>query len=119
MIMLVDDQPETLQFMQRILDRQGWPHAALDGPLKALDMLQDENARPSLLITDYQMPALDGVELVERARQQHPNLPAIIASAMPEEEIGLPPDTQLLSKPFRMRDFLAAIRLTLPEAEGR
>ena len=48
--------------------------AAQTGP-QALDLIEEKN--PFLLFTDIRMPIMDGLELIERARETHPHLDVI------------------------------------------
>nr|WP_314930295.1 response regulator [Shuttleworthia satelles] len=55
--------------------------AAQTGP-QALDLIEEKN--PFLLFTDIRMPIMDGLELIERARETHPHLDVIILSGYPD-----------------------------------
>lgn len=52
--------------------------------IQALDLIEKE--APFLLITDIRMPVMDGLELIQRAREIHPDLDAIIISGYSEFE---------------------------------
>jgi CheY-like chemotaxis protein len=71
--------------------------------------------QPDLMITDYMMPGMTGVELVKRVRALHPQLPMIIATGYAdmkavEETIG---DDNLLRKPFQLADLAASVERAL------
>jgi CheY-like chemotaxis protein len=74
----------------------------------ALDVLRLE---PSidLVITDYAMPGMNGLELAARIREQRPKLPIILATGYAEvpsgEDNGLP----RLDKPYRLDELAAVI----------
>jgi CheY-like chemotaxis protein/anti-sigma regulatory factor (Ser/Thr protein kinase) len=44
---------------------------------------------PDLVITDLQMPEMDGLELVEHIKQTHPQIPVILMTSMGSEEIAV------------------------------
>jgi signal transduction histidine kinase/CheY-like chemotaxis protein len=78
-------------------------------------LAQVSSEAPDLLITDYMMPGMTGVELVKRVRALHPQLPMIIATGYAdmkaiEETIG---DDNLLRKPFQLADLAASVERAL------
>ena len=74
---------------------------ALSGP-DALDILRDGKA-VDVMITDYAMPGMTGLQLAEEARRLRPGLPILLATGYAD----LPADTTLdlprLSKPYQQR----------------
>lgn len=60
---------------------------AADG-LEALTLCRDH--RPDVVVTDWNMPRLDGVELVRRLRPDHPEMVVVLCSSRPATEV--PPD---------------------------
>ncbi len=69
-IMVVDDMPELLDLYERLLSRvDGVNTHRFESPLLAL-LWAWEN-EPDLLIVDYEMPEMNGVELVARFRRRH------------------------------------------------
>ena len=68
-ILVIDDDPDTIEFLTLILTRQGYEvHAAKDG-MDALGQAHD--LMPDLIILDIMMPGLDGYE-VARSLRRHP-----------------------------------------------
>lgn len=53
---------------------------------QALEMLA--KSHPDVLLTDLQMPEMDGLELVEAVREQHPAVPVILMTAYGSEELA-------------------------------
>src|SRR5687768_6599712 len=71
-ILIVDDDPILARILNEIL--RDWNHepvVAVDG-LAALKILREENA-PSLMILDWQLPVMTGVELCRYVRKSHEN----------------------------------------------
>ena len=66
-----------------------------------------------LLITDYKMPRVSGIELLKKLRAAHMTLPAILVSGvMPMEELQRNPSLQLvaaLPKPFAPEELLEIV----------
>jgi CheY-like chemotaxis protein len=81
-ILCVDDNEQTLSVRTFLLEtRGGYKVAAVTTPQEALEIVA--NALPGsldLLLCDLLMPGMDGNELVRRAKELNPNLPAMIVS---------------------------------------
>src|SRR5476651_2671329 len=81
-ILCVDDNEQALSVRTFLLEtRGGYKVAAVATPQEALEIVA--NALPGsldLLLCDLLMPGMDGNELVRRAKELNPNLPAMIVS---------------------------------------
>jgi two-component system, NtrC family, response regulator HydG len=78
-ILIVDDEPDVLGFMQRLLEPRGYEVDTATSGAQALESMSER--APSLVITDLRMPHLDGIDLLSKVRQQAPGLPAIVLTA--------------------------------------
>jgi DNA-binding response OmpR family regulator len=65
-ILVVDDSPVNLQFMRLLLTYEGFEVRTSEGAEEALQMLY--SFRPALVLTDIQMPGIDGVEMTRRIK---------------------------------------------------
>ncbi len=75
-ILVVDDSAIDRRVAGRVLEKSGWVVAyAADGAL-ALERIAA--AAPTLVVTDMQMPNLDGLALVEQIRERFPRIPVIL-----------------------------------------
>ncbi|HEX9201018.1 MAG TPA: response regulator [Acidobacteriaceae bacterium] len=80
-ILCVDDNEQILSVRTFLLETRGYRVIAVGNPHDALDTIS--NSLPGsldLLLCDLVMPQMDGNELVRRAKQLHPTLPAMIVS---------------------------------------
>ncbi len=68
-ILIVDDDPDTIEFLRIILERQGYSVLIAHNGLEALKMAHRE--KPDLVVLDIMMPGLDGYE-VARTLRRHP-----------------------------------------------
>jgi two-component system, OmpR family, response regulator CpxR len=80
-ILCVDDNEQVLSVRKFLLETRGYRVIAAESAQMALDLIM--NSVPGtfdLLLSDLIMPQMDGNELVRRAKQFHPGLPAMIVS---------------------------------------
>lgn len=71
-ILTVDDSPSIRMLLRFALTGQGYAVAEAEDGVAALEWLAG-NARPDLMITDINMPRMDGFDLVETVRSQGPH----------------------------------------------
>jgi DNA-binding response OmpR family regulator len=117
-ILLVEDAADLAEVIGRELQAAGYRalHAA-DGHA-ALEL--HAAARPDLVVLDWMLPGLDGLEVLRRLRQTA-STPVLMVTARDEETdrvIGLEVGADdYLTKPFGMRELVARVRALLRRAE--
>jgi two-component system, OmpR family, response regulator CpxR len=80
-ILCVDDNEQILSVRTFLLETRGYRVTAVNNPHEALAHIQSSvPGSIDLLLCDLLMPLMDGNELVRRAKQLHPALPAMIIS---------------------------------------
>lgn len=111
-ILVADDEAHIRSVVSLKLRNAGFRVLTAQDGQEALEIAVQE--RPDLLITDYQMPMLSGLELCQRLRQQNIGLPTIMLTArgyslepMDTEQNGI---LRMLSKPFSPRHLLATVQ---------
>ena len=121
-ILIVDDQPEILFALKMIIKGMGAQYVvatAVDG-FEALDILQEEIF--DLVITDYMMPGMDGLELVESIRALSPDTRLVVISGLQEKMLKTSLDeariSYFLSKPFSKQAVQDIILKALSETSG-
>lgn len=78
-ILIVDDEPKMQRILEIMIEQMGHkPHLSANGK-EALEKLQAESI--DLVVSDLQMPVMDGLELLKNLRGQGNNLPFIIITA--------------------------------------
>ena len=110
-ILVADDESHILHVVSLKLRNAGFRVLTARDGQEALELAQAE--RPDLLITDYHMPQLSGLELCQRLKQDNAtnHIPAIMLTARgyhlephDTQESGI---LRMLSKPFSPRHLLA------------
>jgi two-component system response regulator MprA len=114
-ILVVDDEPEVVSFLQRGLIYAGYSvDVAYDGE-SALAMARDHN--PDLVVLDVMLPNIDGLEVCRRLRAGSPDLPVLMLTAkdaVPDRVAGLDAGADdYLVKPFSFDELHARIRALL------
>ena len=80
-IVCVDANEQALSVRTFLLETRGYRVLAAESSQQALEILESfQDGQLDLLIADLLLPEMDGEELVRRAKQLHPNLPALIVS---------------------------------------
>ena len=85
-ILVVDDSPTQLRQMQMVLEKDGLlVRTAIDGN-DAMESIQADP--PLLVVTDLQMPNMNGLELVAAVKACNPSVPVILTTSQGSEEIA-------------------------------
>jgi CheY-like chemotaxis protein len=86
LILLVDDNSNGLKARKSVLEEHGHSVVMACGGEDALERFLREKF--DLVVTDYKMPGMDGVELISRLRQLRPAVPVILVSGF-ADTLGL------------------------------
>ena len=113
-ILLVDDEAQIIRVIKRILAAHHYEiHTAADGN-SAFEIFKDW--QPDLIVTDLQMPNMDGLELCRKLREIS-NVPIIVLSVRDEEKTIVEAldagADDYVTKPFGTNELLARIRASL------
>jgi CheY-like chemotaxis protein len=110
-ILLVDDSAGLRNMVALQLADSGFEVVAAAGGAEALAILEREPDRFDLIVTDFAMPLISGLELVRLARGLRADWPAIIITGYAEatEIVDRPEDVPVLKKPFTQAALLGAI----------
>jgi CheY-like chemotaxis protein len=109
-IFVVDDEPMLLDLAAAILQPLGFEVRIFRDPKTALK--EFTAAQPSLLVTDYAMGEMNGLDLVRECRRVRPSQKIMLVSGTVDENIyadsAAKPD-RFLAKPYQVRDFVEAV----------
>ena len=117
-ILLIEDAKDLAQVTQRELEAFGYQVVIARDGIAALDVFAEY--QPDLVILDWMLPRLDGLEVLRRIRQTAatPILMLTARSEEPDRVIGLEVGADdYLTKPFSMRELLARVRALLRRIE--
>jgi CheY-like chemotaxis protein len=106
-ILLVDDDANVREATTAFLAELGHSVTAVAGGAEALDLL-DGGARPDLVIADFVMPGMTGLELARAVRERQPDLPLLLVTGFADLS-KVPPDIRILSKPYQPAALAAAL----------
>ncbi len=116
-IFLVDDEPQVLSVGRRALESLGYEVTAQGSPTAALTAFLAEPRRWDLVITDFAMPGLNGVELARQIRTRRRDIPIILCTgfggavdATAAKSIGV---VQVINKPFSRQELSEAVAKAL------
>jgi DNA-binding NtrC family response regulator len=79
-ILVVDDEPDNCFVVVKALEDDGYQTLVAYGGMEALELLEGD-PQIQLVLLDIRMPGMDGVEVLTRIREKHPELPVVIVSA--------------------------------------
>jgi YesN/AraC family two-component response regulator len=117
-ILIVEDDPEVLSTLKSIFSKYfNTVYTALNGNLAQIVL--KENI-PDILLTDIQMPEVDGIELVIKMRSQGNNIPVVMLSSCKDRELLIKAIRlgvqDFIEKPFKKSDLEMAVHRSLEVA---
>lgn len=109
-VLLVDDEEAFIElqqtFLEEIIDAD-LDLIALGDPAEGLELIEDRDV--DCVLCDYDMPDIDGLELLSTVRESYPNLPFILVTAKGNEQIASEAIrrgvTDYLQKPSGSKDY--------------
>ncbi|UCG59914.1 MAG: response regulator [Phycisphaerales bacterium] len=120
-VLVVDDEVHIIHVVAIKLRNNGYEVVSADNGAEALDLACQE--KPDIIVTDFQMPVMTGIELVERLRDNEAtkNVPVIMLTArsfaIPEDQQRRLRISECLSKPFSPRELMGTIEDILHQAQ--
>lgn len=112
-VLIVDDEDFLRNFVNEFLTDNGCECFEAENGIKALEFLKQNPTGVDLVITDFTMPELNGIELIEKIRKDWPYLPVILSSG--NLDLALDKDYKhlnidaILVKPYEIDDALAIV----------
>jgi two-component system cell cycle sensor histidine kinase/response regulator CckA len=117
LILLVDDEEAVNNLAKTTLENYGYRVLSASNGLEAIAFFEQHKMDVKLVITDSEMPFLDGLSALRTIRELAPDLPALVASGTKDStdrihraELGR---VRTLSKPYDVTNLLVAVSKAL------
>jgi CheY-like chemotaxis protein len=105
-ILVADDEEMILHFVSAVLEAAGHRTVEACNGLEAVSLFRSYPDRFDLVVTDLQMPTMNGFEAIKLIRQTRPSARILCMSGYTET---LPPGMAFLAKPFLAQDLRRAV----------
>ena len=117
-LLIADDEPNIRRVLEAIFIKDGYEVHVAENGVKALEWA---SANPvTLLITDLIMPDMNGVELIQKVKQRHPNAVAIVITAYATIKTCVDAmrygASDYITKPFDMDEIRAVVKRSVARA---
>jgi len=117
-ILLVDDQRDILRLLHSTIDTlKNDDLQVFETPSGEEALLEASRQRIDLLVSDYKLPGISGIELMHKVRARHPEVKVILISGMTErkarDEMLNAGAVALFDKPIPLADFLDVVERSL------
>jgi two-component system cell cycle sensor histidine kinase/response regulator CckA len=113
-VLLVEDEDVVRNFAARALSRQGYEVLEAGTGVEALEIMQREQRRVDLVVSDVIMPEMDGPTLLKELRKTKPDLKFIFVSGYPDDafrrSLDDGQDYAFLPKPFTLPQLAAKVK---------
>ena len=120
-ILLVDDEVEILYALKAVIETQGWTGLIAQNVKQALEIYKTDS--PDIILIDYHMPHINGVEGVKMFRRQDPDIPIIVFTI--DEDQGVADKfleagaSDFATKPIKAPDIISRIRVHIRLMESK
>ncbi len=114
MILVVDDDDDVRRTIAQALETLAYDVAEAGDGDSAMAIFREQD--PELVILDYRMPGMNGLEVADEMRRLRPDIPVIMASGFAQEiELRQPAGKSIpvLHKPFRLGELADLINAAL------
>lgn len=119
-ILVVDDERSIRKLLRLQLEAEGYTVAEAGNGREALEQVRSGGI--DLVMLDYMMPEMDGLETCQRLRTEYPGLPVIMLTAKDGEidrimglEMGA---DDYIAKPYSVREMTARVKAVLRRVQG-
>jgi CheY-like chemotaxis protein len=118
LIFVVDDDPALTEMAEIVLKSEGFTTRVFTRPEEALRAIRAARRKPDLLLTDYDMGSMTGLELAEQSRRNIPALKTIVLSGTVQPSVVLRAAIRVngfISKPYLPCNLIREIKSVLSE----
>ena len=116
-VLYLDDEPAMVYLVKRMLEKRGYRVSGFEQPAAALAALRAGSPRFDIVVTDYNMPGLSGLDVAREVRKINPALPVVITSGYISEDLrvnaGLAGVRHVIYKPNTVEELCQSIAQVL------
>ncbi len=116
-ILWVDDESTLMDMCRETLGRAGFSVTCTTDPLQAMEIFRHSPDSFDLVITDFSMPGVNGIELARKISSINPQIPILLCTgfgnSIPVSLTRPAGITRIVSKPVSSKDLIYVIRQTL------
>jgi len=116
-ILIVDDDPVVLEVMKSVVASHGFSISTANDGRQALAQVQSDQF--SIIITDINMPIMDGMELLRYVKEHYPKIGVIVVTGLSEHysyvDVINAGAIDYMTKPFESSELLAKLRRVIRE----
>ena len=117
-VLYVDDEPMIIEIGSSILQKMGYEITIKEDGLAALEEYYNNRDKYDIIITDFKMPELSGLELIRKIREKDDKIPIILCTGFSNDSIENEVDrlnVELETKPLVFKNMLKKIEKLLKE----
>ncbi len=123
MVLLVDDEESILSALKRVLRREGYGLLTCNSGTDALALLEESDNAIGVVVSDFRMPGMNGIEFLSRVRALHPDTIRIVLSGyadagMVQSAINQGEVYRFISKPWDDDELKTTIRASVQQFES-
>jgi len=116
LIFVIDDDPDILNLLKHVLELEGFEVCSFTDPEVALEAFRAAERKPEMVVTDFCMNPINGLELISRCREVKSDLKTIVISGMVDEgQLGKFSEKmdRFIPKPFKVGSLIQTLNETL------
>jgi len=118
-ILIVDDDEELLEYLKEAVELENINVTCTDDPYNALELINSSNY--DLVLLDYMMPDMDGIDLCSKIRGKAPGIKIILMTAFATVDNAVKAMKKgaddYISKPFKINELINILKINLEKLE--
>jgi YesN/AraC family two-component response regulator len=106
-VLFVDDDETTREVMQNTFKRRFSEVYLAENGKEGFEVFEEK--KPDVVVTDIEMPIMNGLKLLEKIKTSHPDKPVVIVTAFSDEAHKASKADAIIIKPVNRNDLFAAL----------
>ncbi|MCL6610737.1 MAG: response regulator [Peptococcaceae bacterium] len=117
-VLVIDDEKGMRWAIEKALQSEGYEVITVDNGYDGISVLG--KSKVSLVLLDYKMPDIDGLETLLKIKQNHPDIPVIFMTAFSSMPTALEAIKRgavgYITKPFQLVDLKSAVKRAIDQS---